>query len=58
METPGIVKGFDVAEHTGLSQWDLYHAQQMEERDLNSIPPCAGVASAGSSPIRSTRRAN
>lgn len=39
-------------------RWDLYHAQQMEERDLNSIQPCASVASAGSSPIRPTRRSN
>ena len=39
-------------------RWDLYHAQQMEEHDLNSIQPCASVASAGSSPIRPTRRSS
>ena len=39
-------------------RWDLYHAQQTEERDLNSIQPCASVASAGSTPVRPTRRSN
>ena len=39
-------------------RWDLYHAQQIEELELNSIQPRASVASAGSSPIRPTRRSS
>jgi addiction module HigA family antidote len=39
-------------------RWDLYHAQQMEEHDLNRIQPCASVASTGSSRIRPARRSS
>ena len=39
-------------------RWDLYHAQQIEEQDLNSIQSCASVASTGSRPIRPTRRSS